>query len=526
MSFRTKAASQYKKTVDADEARRKREEVSVSLRQQTRLEQLSKRRQVREGAEEERMGDDDANRASLHELQTKLTQLDQYRDLILSSDPARQLQGSTSIRQLLSIDRDPPIEQVISIGVVPRLVEFLQYEHNPGLQFEAAWVLTNIASGTSAHTRIVVESGAVEIFCRLLRSTNKDVREQAVWALGNIAGDSPLCRDRVLAAGAMGPLLELIQTNASVKSTLSLVRNATWTLSNMCRGKPQPDFQLVQPSLDILNVLINSNDTEILIDSCWALSYLSDDNGPQNEKITAVIRSGVVKRLVELLMHPDVKVKTPALRTIGNIVTGDDRQTEAVIRCNVLPCLLSLLGHTKRGIRKEACWTISNITAGNSTQIQSVIVNNIFPTLVNFLKTEEFEIQKEATWAISNATSGGTPEQIRHLVDQGVIAPLCDLFVCSDARIILVALEAVENILKAGKKLGIEDFAIHVDKCGGIDNLEKLQEHPNEDVYNRAVKIIESYFGGDAEDQQLAPQQTGTGFSFGAQNIPQGGFNL
>lgn len=59
-----------------------------------------------------------------------------------------------------------------------------------------------------------------------------------------------------------------------------------------------------------------------------------------------------------------------ALRAVGNIVTGDDIQTQVVLNCSVLPCLLSLLGSPKETIRKEACWTISNITAGNKNQIQ------------------------------------------------------------------------------------------------------------------------------------------------------------
>ena len=39
-----------------------------------------------------------------------------------------------------------------------------------------------------------------------------------------------------------------------------------------------------------------------------------------------VIDSGICRPLVKLLMHSQVSVQTPALRTVGNIVTGDDLQ--------------------------------------------------------------------------------------------------------------------------------------------------------------------------------------------------------
>ena len=80
-----------------------------------------------------------------------------------------------------------------------------------------------------------------------------------VWALGNIAGDSPVCRDLVLQQGAMGPLLQQLTD----RSKLSMLRNATWTLSNFCRGKPQPSFEHVRPALPTLAQLIHSVDEEV-----------------------------------------------------------------------------------------------------------------------------------------------------------------------------------------------------------------------------------------------------------------------
>ena len=200
-------------------------------------------------------------------------------------------------------------------------------------------------------------------------------------------------------------------------------------------------------------------------------------------------------------MHPSPSVQTPALRTVGNIVTGNETQTQTVIDAGAVPNLLELFSHSKKGIQKEACWAISNITAGNKDQIQSTIDANVIPPLVKLLKSAEFDVKKEAAWAISNATSGGTPRQIKFLVSQDCIPPLCELLSAADEKLVTTALEALGNILQVGSAdagdLSANKMAILIVKSEGPTSIRQVGSA-------RAKAMLESYFQ-DWESWDLSP---------------------
>ena len=118
----------------------------------------------------------------------RLLNLDDLVKRSLSDDPTIRFEAIRSARKLLSIDRNPPIDQLIQCQFLPILVQCLQFDQYPDLQFEAAWALTNIASGNSHQTQAVADANAVPHLLRLLNSTHGNVCEQAVWALGNLIG--------------------------------------------------------------------------------------------------------------------------------------------------------------------------------------------------------------------------------------------------------------------------------------------------------------------------------------------------
>lgn len=403
--------------------RRRRNEVTVELRKNKREETLLKRRNVPivDSTDE----DDVLSSVNLQIL---------VRNAGNPEDPEKQLAAVQAARKLLSSDRNPPIDDLIESGILSILVKCLERYDNTMLQFEAAWALTNIASGTSSQTNQVVRAGAVPSFLQLLGSPAPSVCEQAVWALGNIIGDGPVLRDLVIKLGVVQPLLAFIKPDIPIP----FLRNVTWVIVNLCRNKePPPPMPTILEILPALNVLIHHTDVNILVDTVWAISYLTDGG---NEQIQLVIDSGVVPKLIPLLSHVEVKVQTAALRAVGNIVTGSDDQTQVVLNCDALSHFPSLLSHPKEKIRKEAVWFLSNITAGNQSQVQAVIDAGLLPKIVENLKNGEFQTQKEAAWAISNLTISGNREQVGQLIKDGAIPPFCDLLSAKDTQVINVSL--------------------------------------------------------------------------------------
>lgn len=121
------------------EMRRRRNEVTVELRKNKREETLQKRRNVpiADSTDEDDL-DKNLSNTNLEQLVAQAAAAD---------DPSLQLMAVQSARKLLSSDRNPPIDALIHSGILPILVQCLERHDNPPLQFEAAWALTNIASG-------------------------------------------------------------------------------------------------------------------------------------------------------------------------------------------------------------------------------------------------------------------------------------------------------------------------------------------------------------------------------------------
>ncbi|KAJ0394424.1 hypothetical protein P43SY_010921 [Pythium insidiosum] len=128
-------------------------------------------------------------------------------------------------------------------------------------------------SGTQrvTHTKVVVNSGAVPLFCELLLSTNDDVCDQAVWALGNIAGCIP-------------PLINLLEA---------------------------ADVPVINVCLDALLNILKAGDADRTIDG-------------DNKMAVFIEEAEGIDRIQDLQYHDSEEIFVKAHRIIRDYFNGED----------------------------------------------------------------------------------------------------------------------------------------------------------------------------------------------------------
>jgi hypothetical protein len=205
-------------------------------------------------------------------------------------------------------------------------------------------------------------------------------------------------------------------------------------------------------------------------------------------------------------------IQEPALRAIASIVARVT-QTQFIVNLSILSVLPSLLTSAEKSIRECVCWMLSHITMGNRSHIQAVIDANLFPHLVTLLGEADLDVALQAACAISNSTSGSTPEQMRYLVEQaGCLRPLCALLGCGNDKIVMVVLEALNNIVSvverdagaSGSGSGSNSRVVYVTELGVLDKVVQLQSHSNDGIRDRAVRLLGVFRPGGASTNGAA----------------------
>ncbi|KAI7904970.1 armadillo-type protein [Cokeromyces recurvatus] len=381
--------------------------------------------------------------------------------LIFSQEPEKIKESIRMLRRYLTQDSsgkndEHTVNDILALDILPRIKELLETHSNNSIKFECAWIITNIAAGTSEQTNTIIAAGFVDTLLECLRSKNSslELKAQAAWALGNIAGESPRYREELLKKGytkAMIMVLDHIYHHSLKGRKVCLYENYAnveallWALTNMSRGgfHVANYSQFYLPMFRIFSQYLEVDEMKLKIEVCWGLArILYNMHEVDHFYNSNMISVKLCEQLLDLLRTGIPKYVVPALRTIANITSGPNRSLRNLLNTPVLPVITPLLHPSiPADIRKDGFLAISNLAAGDEYMIKKIVqyselIKNVLthitvpghifdeertvwePTICHayYNQNVEWKLTRDALWIIFNIISLGNDSSILDLL--------------------------------------------------------------------------------------------------------------
>eukprot|EP01147_Barroeca_monosierra_P007849 gene7849-7739_t len=372
-----------------------------------------------------------------------LTQVKEIQQKMLdASTPEESLRFLKMLRSLACRQEDLPIASMLAAETPKTLYTVLPQSKEHA--HEVAWILSNLAAGTSEQTRLLLDTGAGEVLENLALE-ERNIAIAAIWGLANIAGDSATMRDKILNSKILRNVLDILQdilskcptspddeaqyhtdflfnvrcqekpsTFTSVVSLKEQLTTLAWFILNLCRGNPSPQLKAVLPTayalVDMLDKLWQIKPAHsICVDAAWALSFLSRD--PNALQFLIELNAMDISRAIIQATQQSDPLFQPIFQFFNNFSVGPSEVTIEMLNDDILDLLISCASSEIGWVSRDALWCLSNIAASDSDHVHALIdkcCHTVVTELINKGSLSDKQLN-EALYILGNMIETGLP---------------------------------------------------------------------------------------------------------------------
>lgn len=132
-----------------------------------------------------------------------------------------------------------------------------------------------------------------------------------------------------------------------------------------------------------------------------------------------------------------------------------------------------------------------------------------------------YDVVQEALFVLANIITQGHIRDANWIVQRGAIKTFC-LFLerLREPKLTIEVLLALKQLFQYNE-LNDLGYIRLFEECGGLDSLERLQDHANAEVFDSVTYLLKTFFDTiEEEDQNILPAATETMFEFGTSELP------
>eukprot|EP00817_Percolomonadidae_sp_ATCC50343_P001932 CAMPEP_0117426572 /NCGR_PEP_ID=MMETSP0758-20121206/6641_1 /TAXON_ID=63605 /ORGANISM="Percolomonas cosmopolitus, Strain AE-1 (ATCC 50343)" /LENGTH=272 /DNA_ID=CAMNT_0005211785 /DNA_START=128 /DNA_END=946 /DNA_ORIENTATION=- len=268
---------------------------------------------------------------------------------------------------------NPPIDKLLQEPLLEYIGPLYKQTHKD-MQYDLFWIIHNLSIGDEIEVKPLLETYFLEEALDIISvPETKEARfvDLALSFIGNIC-----CTDSeiMIAKGVIPPLIKLTNYQNELRKDVRIRMYVAWITSRITKAQAK-DRNIINQFLPIIETCIYDEDTQIQSDATWSVHYIC---AASEHGIQMVLETSITKQLVSLMMHPEETISLPALKALGDIVRGNDYQTQQVINVGFINALIPLIHKAKvPSMISELCWILGNLTAGDINQTEEVLKTNI-----------------------------------------------------------------------------------------------------------------------------------------------------
>jgi len=175
---------------------------------------------------------------------------------------------------------------------------------------------------------LFIQDKILSLYENFLHKSHVKIQENIIWLLSNVVGEGIKYRDEVIKREVV--INKIYDLAKQQNNPVNLNRIIAFFFSSIVKGKPEVNLNLTKKSLEILTIFFKDDDFEIIRDTCWGFSCLSDSDYPEIQRY--LIDNGIVKVLIECNPNDVKDLKIPLIRVLGNLLTKNDSLAEVNIQ--------------------------------------------------------------------------------------------------------------------------------------------------------------------------------------------------
>lgn len=330
------------------------------------------------------------------------------------------------------------------------------------------WCLINI---TAFECKALVGLGIIQELVNLNEKCKKfKICDLVYWCLANIAGDCVKFRDLVIGANGIQVFFSGINEKLTRK-------NALWGISNLCKGKPAPEYRTIKKILKKIENFVNE-DLDNTLSICEIIFACT---GHEEFEYT-----GQPWVLPILSLTENSNLGFICLKILSNLTMKNNNLEVFLIQNNIFSKIIHFLQGENAIEQKEALLLINNLCMSGKYCIDALVKHKIFKLSLKFLSSENIELKNEAVCIVGAIKSNVQGQNI--FVNSPFFLSFLNVFKSLHPGVVTSAISTMHQLMSNSRVR--EEFS----RLDGKIIIEGLKDHPNNIVPLMASEFLEFHF--------------------------------